>query len=232
MSHGRRSPSGAVHRAAVTRAARPGSRLRSIAMIAVFDIGGPLVAYSLLRAQGSGRDGADPQRRVPGRWRDHRRGPAPPDGRHRGAGSGGHPGRDRARADQPQRQAGPDRGIGANGPVRAGVPGVATDAAAADLLVRAGVRRAGYRAGAGDGGLWQYPGCPARVPRHDRGMGLRLSRRGWLRVVIVEHTSTGTALASSKIAPFIFAASWSPGRWPMAGSSGARASRWPPLCGG
>src|SRR5580658_945728 len=45
-----------AERSGTSPAAEPsggrGSRLRSIAMIGVFDIGGPLVAYSLLRSHG------------------------------------------------------------------------------------------------------------------------------------------------------------------------------------
>lgn len=54
--------------------------------------------------------------------------------------------------------------------------------------------------------IWQYPSArhAFRVMTVVWGIGYLVEAA--VRVVIVEHTSTGTALASSKIAPFIFAA--------------------------
>jgi intracellular septation protein A len=55
-------------------------------------------------------------------------------------------------------------------------------------------------------GMWQYPRFQhvLRVMTVVWGVGYLVEAA--IRVVIVEHTSTGTALASSKILPFVFAA--------------------------
>jgi hypothetical protein len=55
-------------------------------------------------------------------------------------------------------------------------------------------------------GLWQYPGFRHAFRVITTAWGLGYLVEAAVRVVIVEHTSTGTALASSKVTPLIFAA--------------------------
>jgi hypothetical protein len=55
-------------------------------------------------------------------------------------------------------------------------------------------------------GLWQYPGFRHAFRVMTAAWGFGYLVEAALRVVIVEHTSTGTALASSKVTPIIFAA--------------------------
>ena len=154
-------------------------RLRSIAMIAIFDIGGPLLAYNLLGSNGFSTvaalvlSGVLPAAGVIIGIVRHRRADAVGVLVLAGIVVGADP-----RAGQPQPEAGARRGVGLHRRVRADLPGLAGDRQADDVPVRAGVHRRGHRARPRVRGPAAVPGVPARVRRHHRGLGQRLPGGG------------------------------------------------------
>jgi hypothetical protein len=74
-------------------------------------------------------------------------------------------------------------------------------------------------------GLWQYPGFRRIFRTMTVVWGVGYLVEAAIRVVIVENTSTGTALAISKIMPFVFAAllvAWTFGYGEQQGRKGAQ----------
>ena len=99
------------------------------------------------------------------------------------------------------RPAGADRGFGAHGDIRA-LPDPAAVTPAADLPVRCGVHGSEHPAGRDFGSLWQYPGFRHAFWLFTVVWGVTYLAEAVARIAIVETTSTGTALAVSKVMPY------------------------------
>lgn len=184
-----------------------GTRLRSIAMIAVFDVGGPLVAYSLLRSNGLSPvmalvlSGIFPAVGVAINVIQHRRldviGALVLAGILVGTVLGLATGNPRL--------------VLVEGSVPTaffGLVCLASLRARRPLMFSFALEFTGPDTAQGRemSGLWQYEGFRHvfRVITTVWGVGYLIEAA--VRVVIVENTATGTALAASKVMPFVFAA--------------------------